>query len=216
MKKIIFAGHMKHKFLPDSTGKRDLKKNIVLLLFIAAVILGAAAGALGGKYADAELMKSLDIVFLTNFQLRSKAGMLSVFTASFAANFIVLLTIFLLGLTLWGELCVILIPLIKGYGYGLTIGYLYSTYGMMGIFYNLLIILPGAFLFSVVVAAAAKESFVNSVRLLAMFFKKAVSDDPRVQMKHYLLSMLWLLFLAALSSAADMLFSLMFSWIFGF
>lgn len=214
MKKIVFTGKLRKNLLPYRYGVTERKKDIVLLLFIITLIAGAAVGALSGKYADKELMKSLDIIFMTNFQMRTNNGILSLFTASFAANVIFLLTVFLLGLTLWGEICVVFIPFIKGYGYGLTMGYLYSTYGLTGIVYNLLIILPGAFLFSLVISAAARISFKNSLGLLEVYFKKTVSDDPRVRMKHYLLSMMWLLFLSALSSAADMIFSLLFSWLF--
>ncbi len=207
MKGIIFSSFQK------SGDKKELIKNLSLLFFFSAVAAGVITGALSGKYADEGLMKSLDLIFLTNMQLRSGTGL---FTASFAANFIFLLAVFLSGLTLWGEAAAVILPFIKGYGYGLMAGYIYSRYGISGIFYNLLIILPGAFIFAAVLSAAAREAFFNSVRITALFLKKPVNDDPAVQMKHYMMSMLWLLFLTAAASAADMLFSLGFSWIFGF
>lgn len=215
MKNIIFSGRIRNSILPEKTGT-NIRRNILWIVFILIVTAGAAAGALSGKYADSGLMKSLDIIFLTNMQLRTGTEIFRLFTASFASNFIFLLSVFLTGLTLWGLAAVPFIPFIKGYGYGLTAGYVYSQYGMPGIFYNILVILPGAFLFALVISAAAKEAFSNSLMLVTMFMKRAVRDDPAVRIKQYLLSMLWLLFLTALSSAADMIFSLMFSWIFGF
>ncbi len=215
MKNIILAGRIRNSFFPEKNGT-NIRKNLLWAVFICIAAAGAAVGALSGKFADSELMKSLDIIFLTNMQLRTGTEIFRLFTASFASNFIFLLAVFLTGLTLWGEAAVPLLPFIKGYGYGLTAGYIYSQYGIPGIFCNILVILPGAFLFALVISAAAKEAFSNSLMLVSMFLKRAVRDDPAVRIKQYMLSMLWLLFLTAMASAADMIFSLMFSWIFGF
>lgn len=213
MKKIIFSGPIgrKHRRVPY-----DLRKNILFAVFMLTLFAGIAAGAFGGRDADKETLEKLDLIFLTNFSVRCSQGMINAFVASFASAFLFLLVIFLMGLSLWGGAVTALIPFIKGYGYGISIGYLYCAYGFMGILYNLLIILPGAFFCSVIIAAAAQESFRSSAKFIALYRPAAVTDDPHIHIRKYMLSMLWLLFLAALSSAADMLFSLMFSWIFSF
>lgn len=213
MKKIIFSAPFRRR---ERRRLPNIRKNILFMIFMLMLFGGITAGALGGRSADTKLMEKLDIIFLTNFKIRCSQGVIDAFVASFASAFIFILLIFLMGLSLWGWIVTAVIPFIKGYGYGLATGYLYSIYGLSGILYNLLIILPGAFLCSAVIAAAAQESFRSSFKLISIFRKSAVSDDPHIQMKKYLLSMLWLLFLAALSSALDMLFSLMFSWIFNF
>ncbi len=213
MKKIIFSApfhRKKYIRLPE------LRKNILFIFFMLTLFAGITAGALGGRYADKQLMENLDIIFLTNFNVRCSQGILNSFIASFASAFIFILVIFLMGLSLWGGIIAAVVPFIKGYGYGLATGYLYSTYGLTGVLYNILIILPGAFLCSSVIAAATQEALRSSLKMISVFRKTAVSDDPHIQMKKYLLSMLWLLFLAAVSSAIDMLFSLMFSWLFNF
>ncbi len=216
MKNSFFATSTEESPIPGAAQLFLLKKNILWLIFLFSVPIGTAFGAVFEKNADEQLLKALDLIFLTNFRFRRDTAWYSVFTASFAADFIFLLVVFLLGLSLWGAVPVVLVPMIKGYGYGLTMGYLYASYGWQGIFYNLLVILPGAFLFSVVISAAAKTAFSHSVQLTALFVRKSVNDDPKLQMKHYLLSMLWLLFLTALSALVDLLFSLVFSRIFQF
>ena len=213
MKRIIFSNPIRRR--PFSLPEK-FRKNIMFVVFMSILFAGISAGAVSGRYADEALMKNLDLIFLTNFKLRCADGMLSAFVSSFASAFIFILTIFLLGLSLWGEVVTVVIPFIKGYGYGLAIGYLYTAYGFSGILYNILVVLPGAFLCSAVIAAATQESFRNSVKLITIFIRSAVNDDPRIQMKHYLLSMLWLLFLAAMSSVLDMLFSFVFSRLFSF
>lgn len=213
MKKIIFSSpfnRKRYKRLPE------LGKNMPFIFFVLTIFAGIILGAFCGRTADKKLMENLDIIFLTNFNVRCSQGIIDAFVASFASVFIFILIIFLLGLSVWGGFIAVVVPFIKGYGYGLAAGYLYSTYGMTGILYNILIILPGAFLCSAVIAAASQEAFRNSIKIISVFRKTAVSDDPHIQMKKYLLSMLWLLFLSAVSSAVDMIFSLMFSWLFSF
>ena len=213
MKRVIFSAKFKkieHPLLPD------IRKNRIFAVFIFTLFAGIVAGAFSGRNSDNKMMEKLDIVFQTNFKVRCTQGMIDAFVASFASAFIFILVIFLAGLSLWGGIVTVFIPFVKGYGYGLSVGYLYCTYGIQGIFYNILVILPGAFLCSAVICASAQESVRNTFRLISLFRKTAVSDDPRLQMKHYMLSMLYFLFIASLSSAVDMLFSFFFSWIFRF
>ncbi len=213
MKKIIFSSPFRKK---GYVRLPEIRKNLLFVVFMLTLFAGITLGALGGRAADKQLMESLDVIFLTNFKVRCSQSMIDAFVASFASAFIFILVVFLLGLSVWGGFIAVFVPFIKGYGYGLSVGYLYAAYGLTGILYNILIILPGAFLCSAVIAAASQEAFRNSIKIISVFRKTAVSDDPHIQMKKYLLSMLWLLFLAAISSAVDMLFSFMFSWLFGF
>ncbi len=217
MKGIIFSGRI-NKLMPSDDPGADRKAGLLLLLFLSAVIAGAALGAVSSKYADSGMMKKLDLIFLTNIQLRSSGNALALFTASLASNFLFLLAVFLLGLTLWGEAAVIALPFLKGYGYGLIAGFIYSSCGVNGIIYNILVILPGALVFAAVISAASREAFMNSLKLCRLLRS---GDEPEgcasgLQLKRYFISMLWLLFLTVLACTVDMLLSLMLSWLFGF
>ncbi len=213
MKKIIFSARFTKK---QMLRVREPVGNIVFIIFLITLFAGIITGAIGSRFADSELAGRLDIVFLSDFRARSSHSFSEVFVASFASAFIFMTALYLSGLSLWGGLISAVIPFIKGYGYGISVGYLYGVHGFYGILYNILVILPGAFVCSAVICAAAREAFLNSFRLVSMFRKTAVCDDPRIRMKNYFLSMLWLLFLAAAASVADMLFSLIFSGIFTF
>lgn len=213
MKRIIFA-RTDRSIMPPQLA--DLRKNILFYILLLTLLGGVAAGAAAGRTIDRPALERLDIVFLTDFTVRCSQGALSSFVASFASGFLFMLVLILGGSSLWGAAVCFAVPFIKGYGYGLGIGFLYSSYGLQGILYNILVILPGAFLCSVVIAAASLESLRSSLGLASQFIRSAVSDDPTIRMKKYLLSMLWLLFLTAVSSGADMLFSMLFSWMFNF
>lgn len=213
MKKIIFSNPLKHKI---RINRNDIKKNVAFAVFCILVFAGIIAGALSGKNANNELLKRLDFIFLTNFDIRCSRGVLSAFVSSFASSFLFLIVIFLLGLSVWGEFVVAAIPFFKGYGYGLSVGWLYCNYGFYGVLYNILVILPGAFLCSLVVASASYSAFENSLKLMSYCSRLVPPDDIHISLKRYLFSMLWFLILAAVSAAVDMVFSLCFSWIFTF
>lgn len=211
MKKIIFSNPIKHKL---KFSEKDLKKNAVFIIFYLLFLAGIVIGSIYGQKADSDLMKKLDFIFLTNFDVRCSQGIFSAFTSSFATAFIFLLIIFLFGLSIWGGILVGALPFFKGYGYGLSVGYLYSAYGFYGVMYNILIILPGAFVCSLVVVAASQESLKNSFGLMSYFRYSAVNQNPHIKIRKYMISMLWFFVLIAFSSVIDMLFSLCFSWIF--
>lgn len=213
MKKIVFSNPLKRK-MPIT--RYNLRKNLVFIVFLILLFIGIAVGAINGQKADTELMKKLDFIFLTNFDVRCSQGAFMAFISSFATASVFLLAIFLLGLSVWGGIVIAAIPFFKGYGYGLSVGYLYCTYGFYGIMYNILVILPGAFLCSAVIVAASQESFKNSLKFMSYFMRSTVNENPHTQIKKYMLSMLCCLFLSAVSAGADMLFSLCFSWIFNF
>ncbi len=213
MKNIILLNPLKNKF---GINKSNLKRNLLMIIFLSIFFGGIVYGALNGKKADSQLLQRLDFMFNTNYDIRCSKGVFSSFVSSFASSAIFLFIIFLLGLSLWGGIFSAVVPFLKGYGYGLAVGFLYNSYGIWGIIYNLLIILPGAFLCSLVIAAAAQDSFKNSINITSCFTKAAIRDDPQIQMKKYLLSMLWYLGLCAAASVIDMVCSFCFSWIFKF
>ena len=91
MKKIISTPFSVKKPFEDSLfGRKPL-----FFVFVATLILGIAAGAFAGRGADDELMKNLDILFLTNYRVRCTQGLADAFIASFASVFLFLLILFL-------------------------------------------------------------------------------------------------------------------------
>lgn len=212
MKRVIFS----HPAFKPRFHLPELRKNLLFYLMLLSLFIGVAVGALHGRNADPDSLRSLDVIFLTDFSVRRGGNMGAAFVSSFASVFIFLLVIFVSGLALWGCSIAAVVPFVKGFGYGLSVGYLYAAYGGWGILYNLLIIFPGAMLCCAVIASAARQAIVCSAKLTSVFRKTPVSDDPRVFLRHYLLSMLWLLFLAAVSSGLDTVFSALFSGLFNF
>ena len=213
MKRIIFSNPVKQY---SSSGSSGLRQSRSYMMFCAVLFGGIIFGAVSSRNADIKLLQRLDFIFQTNFNIRCSQGLISAFVSSFASSVMLLTVVFLLGLSLWGGFISPVVPFFKGYGYGLSVGFLYGAYGLKGIFYNILVILPGSFISAAVIAAAALQAFRNSLRISACFIRTPLQEDPQKQMKGYFVSMLRALAMCAFSAVLDMLCSLCFSWIFNF
>ena len=205
MKNIITAAAVR-QVLPNVTG--SWKRNSFFWLFCLILFGGIVYGAVSGRAADTQLLQRLDFIFQTNFELRCHQGWGAAFVASFASSVLFLTVIFLLGLSLWGGFFAVLVPFFKGYGYGL--------YGWQGIAYNLLVILPGMFFSSAVIAAAALAACQNSLHMVTGLFRAPMTADWRTLLQRYSRCMMRLLLLVTASAAVDMLCALCFSWLFHF
>ena len=208
MKKIIFSSPLKVGIRWKDSG--------ILMIFCIVLFTGIVCGAISGRNVDSDMMKRLDFIFQTNYHIRCSQGILSAFVSSFGSSVIFLTVIFLLGLSLWGGFLAWTVPFFKGYGYGLSVGYLYGAYGFYGVGYNLLIVLPGAFLSALVISGAAREAMRNSAKLTGFFIKSEVHDDLKTQMSQYMKMMFLMLGLCAVSGVLDTVLGICFSWIFKF
>ncbi len=196
--------------------REEIRRNGSFVMFCFVLFGGIVWGAVSSRNAGMDTLKKLDFIFQTNFELRCSQGMAAAFVSSFASAALFMLVILLLGLSLWGGFLAAALPFFKGYGYGLSVGYLYGAYGFRGVLYNLLVILPGTFISSAVIAAAALNALRSSVKSAACLFRAPVRDDPKEQLKRYLIKMLRLSLLCLAASIVDVLCAFCFSWIFDF
>lgn len=131
-----------------------LKRYGVLIFLGFALVIGMVFGSLSAGQADEQMVKSLDFLFITNFKARLEQTLFLTFAASLTSYFIFYLTQFLLGLTAWGTVIMPIVSFFKGFGTGLCAGYLCGAYGLQGLGFYLLMMLPGR-VFVVGRAAAA-------------------------------------------------------------
>lgn len=215
MKSIIFTKpiFLKNIFKRKNI-KFDIRKNMMILLLSVFLIVGVIIGVICARNGDKLLIEKLDFLFVTNFENKRNMDAFSLFSASFASGFLFLLTMLLLGISAWGFFALPTVPLFKGFGFGLSTGYMYGVYGFSGVLYNLLVILPGAFLSSLVIIVISKESFRFSWDIMTLLrgFKTDVSNNFRL----YIVKIFWALLIFAAASLLDMLFSLIFSGLFSF
>lgn len=169
----------KFTFSPQNF-KYYLKRYGIYFLFIAVLIVGLALGTVYSLSADNEMLNSLDFLFFTNLEARLSQNVISTFCACFASDFIFLFTIFLLGLTPWGIPVMPLVVLLRGFGTGLTAGYLFSVHTVKGIVFYLFVLLPGTFLFCMALILLSAEAFSASGKM----FSRIIADTKAVSTLH--------------------------------
>ena len=188
-----------------------------LLVFLGLfLIAGLILGVIFIRNADYSLLKTLDFVFFSNVKARSALPVLSIFVASLASSFLFLLFCFLCGLSIWGAYCVPLAPLFRGFGMGITAGYLYAAYGFQGFLFHLAVILPGAFICLVAILIASRESMLFSKKIHLGRKTEEQEAQPKNNVRHFFIRFSILTGILIIGALVDVLTTVCFSGLFVF
>ena len=123
-------------------------------------------------------------MFFTNLDARLSQNVINTFCACFASDFIFLFAVFLLGLTPWGIPVLPFIVFLKGFGTGITAGYLFSVHSLKGIVFYLFVLLPGTFLFCLALILFSSAAFTASGNM----FWQIIADKKMVGSSHRYIS----------------------------
>ncbi|HEX3017766.1 MAG TPA: stage II sporulation protein M [Caproicibacter sp.] len=189
-----------------------IQENQAMFLLSLILLAGMILGSIYARNAGFSALNRLDFLFAGNFKARLSQPFLMVFTASFASSFIFIFACFLCGLSMWGAFFIPIIIAFRGFGLGLTSGYLYSAYSWKGILYNLGVILPGAFVCCFAILLASLEG-VRYSRMLAARSPGSVSG---ITLKSYILRFGAILGLACAAAIIDTLLSALLGGCFSF
>ena len=188
-----------------------------LLVFLGLfLIAGLILGVIFIRNADYSLLKTLDFVFFSNVKARSALPVLSIFVASLASSFLFLLFCFLCGLSIWGAYCVPLAPLFRGFGMGITAGYLYAAYGFQGFLFHLAVILPGAFICLIAILIASRESMLFSKKIHLGRKTEDQEAQPKNNVRHFFIRFSILTGILIIGALVDVLTTVCFSGLFVF
>ena len=188
-----------------------------LLVFLGLfLIAGLILGVIFIRNADYSLLKTLDFVFFSNVKARSALPVLSIFVASLASSFLFLLFCFLCGLSIWGAYCVPLAPLFRGFGMGITVGYLYAAYGFQGFLFHLAVILPGAFICLIAILIASRESMLFSKKIHLGRKTEEQEAQPKNNVRHFFIRFSILTGILIIGALVDVLTTVCFSGLFVF
>lgn len=217
MSMMIAARSFRHR-----TGKdlrflwEAVRLNHSMVLLSLFLLSGMIFGAFFARKTDFSLLELLDFLLSSNFKARAGQPFFAVFSASFASAFLFLFFCFLCGLSMWGMFLIPASIFFRGFGLGLTSGYLYAAYGWKGILFNFLVILPGAFVCSLALLLGAREGIRFSRRIAACGTSPRGGVVGRSNMKIYLLHFGTILGTAFLAALLDFLTSSCFSGMFSF
>ena len=188
-----------------------------LLVFLGLfLIAGLILGVIFIRNADYSLLKTLDFVFFSNVKARSALPVLSIFVASLASSFLFLLFCFLCGLSIWGAYCVPLAQLFRGFGMGITAGYLYAAYGFQGFLFHLAVILPGAFICLIAILIASRESMLFSKKIHLGRKTEEQEAQPKNNVRHFFIRFSILTGILIIGALVDVLTTVCFSGLFVF
>ena len=155
---------------------QKMEKSRSWLLLCGILLFGVALGAMLCR-GTSPLSQSGIALLVDEFQShRSEQSFWLTFASSFEALFIIFLIMFLSGVSAAGAAVIPLVLLFRGAGLGLVIGYFYAFYSFRGFLYVLVMVLPNAFLSTIVYLVLAKESMRISLRIFHFFRPGAASE----------------------------------------
>lgn len=188
-----------------------------MLVFLAVFLLfGTVLGSLFARKASVAALGKLDFIFYSDFQTRAVQSPASVFTASLGSAFLFIFICFLLGLSLWGMFLIPAIPFFRGFGLGLTAGYLYAAYGFQGVLFHAVVILPGAFLCMISILLAAREGILFSKKIASCSIAAEKGSVVSVRLRSYLTHFGSVMILAFASAVVDLVTTVCFAGAFSF
>lgn len=177
------------------------------------LVIGFIGGFMIAKMCDNNTLSILDILFSSNLQDRLNDPVAGNFISSASANFIFLFVIALLAYSLWGFCVVWVLPVLKGLGTGIVVGYLYLHYRFSGLIFFALILLLGFIISSASIILATKDALNLSLSLCSSHCKCNIPHkfiSLKVFRKHIGLTCA----LALVGSGVDVLCTLLFAGLF--
>ena len=140
---------------------------ILLLSFL--VLIGILIGSLIAKNGGVQNQSNFSFFMQNAFSANTASkGFVSLMLSAFFSSSILICCAYFLGLCAIGSPAIVLIPIFKGAGIGLSMGYLYIQYGLKGIAISALCIMPQAILSSIAIIIASREGLRFSVQLASV------------------------------------------------
>ena len=222
------SGQQQGHYTLVRTQKRLRRLDVIQFVSLHAAILfqalflcvGLILGAVFSRNADQSFLQRLDLLFFSDLSTRASGSAVLIFASSAASSFLFIFACFLLGLSLWGAFFLPVIPFLRGFGFGLISGYLYLSYGLKGIGFQCLVILPGAYLCILGILHAAKEA-THFSRSLANSFSSKINDPVKTtnhnpSFKYYFTRFAFFLLIVFAAAVVDVLTSVCFAGMFSF
>lgn len=190
----------------------SLKDSWRIVLLTSIFICGLIIGAYAIKSNNSLLGEQLNEIIKSAITKKESAVFIKNFLDSFVINTVFLMLSFSLGLCAIGAPAICLIPLIKGFGIGITGAYIYLNYSIKGVCYCLFVFFPAQILISAILIFACNEGFYMSEDLFSTVSKGIVKEKNLVRL--YLTRFMLLLIFSLITSVIDASLSKVFSSIF--
>lgn len=155
---------------------------ILFMIFIIGMIYGAM---LIGLNRD-EAINQLGSMMQKFINKRIEQSIFITFASSFFSSMILIVILFLTGFISIGQPIAFFIPMFQGMGIGLSTAYLYSSKGMSGIIFCLVLIVPATAISTLTLLLGSKESIRFSNKILKTLFPQKFEQNMQGELKLYL------------------------------
>ncbi len=191
-----------------------IKGNQLVVGFLAVFSVGIIFGALSLQYLSSTDV-NLSVLFEQFIMIRTK-GFTSIFLNSLFTCIFPLFLLYCFGLFVYGYVPCFIVMFVHGVTHGIVCGYTYTTYGLKGAAFVLLVVFPAAFLITIAQIIGSKASVQFSVLLSKTYFRDTVLVQPSIHLKRYHYQYLILTGFVIVAALADSLLSNVFVRVFGF
>ena len=188
------------------------KNRRVFYALLFCFVLGMMYGSVLLKSDDSGVLSGLETIQETFIADKSSQSVLQTFLDSALSGSLFLGITFFCGFHALGQPFTFFLLFLRGLGIGSSIGYIYLQYGIQGIGYSFLTILPGAVVSTLALILSGRES-VRLSNLLLSCFQKGNSKN-KITWKIYLLKHLILLGFILFSAFLDSMTALLFAGLF--
>lgn len=192
------------------------QENRKLLFLTFTFIAGLCIGVIVVRGADGSLLKMISDTFSSYVSHRTGQSFFKTLFFSITSVFPFFAAAFIAGLCVVGTPFVPLVSCFRGLGIGLTSGFLYATYGLKGIAFSALLIMPPALISSIALLLACRESMCFSLVLARAAAPRSGPVALHNDFKIYCLRFIFILGMILASSLLDSVMSLSFMRFFTF
>ncbi len=190
--------------------------NWKMILMAFLLVVGVVIGTMVSRNPSSEQLSQLNGLLGGFVSGRSTQSVWGTFLYSLLSTVPLVLLTFLLGLCAAGAFLIPIIPLFRGLGLGLSLGYLYQTQGLQGIAFSVLIIILPAILSCMAMLLACCESLTYSVMLCGQMLPNSKNVRMWPEFKRYMIRFLAFLALLCIAALVDAIFSAAFTQFFTF
>lgn len=193
-----------------------IKTQWQLLLISSFFISGLVSGTLTAVGYIQSGDEALGIIVSGFVSSRTGQAFGEIFLSSIISSLPFIVAAFLCGVCAVGIPFIPIIAISRGIGLGISLGYFYVCYGINGILYCLLMIIPGAVISSTALLLACKQSLEYSYLLFCHVFMTHKRQDKAIDIRIYSMRYAVFAVMIILSAILDAGFASLFSGFFVF
>lgn len=162
----------------------NIKRNSSFLVFALFIVAGVLTGIFCYRSITAVKEEALNL-FNEHYEFHSQKGFFRIMGQTFLNAFPIVLIAFVVGTSALGCVLIPAVPFVNGFLFGIVSSYLYSAQEIMGIVYNLLVLLPPTLVAFLGLLLCCRESFGFSKLLAIMCVKGGKSFNLYFDFKNY-------------------------------